>query len=96
VSATVDEVPADLWNEDGDRVWIRGDLYLTAGGARYGAWLGRNLPIGFREMGVDLLDLRVRVAYLKFEPDPDALLDEWPWKPSDRSDPDAVRFWEIR
>lgn len=89
----VEEVPHDLWNEDGDRVWIRHDLYPTAGAARYAAYSGRHLPVGFCEMDAALIELRVRVVWARHAPSSE--WDEWPWKQCSRGDEGAVKFWEV-
>jgi hypothetical protein len=85
--------PDDLWNEEGDRVWIRHDLCESAGKARYKAFTGEGLPTGFREMDADLIELRVRVVWAREQPL--GAYDEWPWKLCGRDDPGAVKFWEV-
>lgn len=87
------ELPTDLWNEDGDRVWLRYDLCESAGKARYKAFTGEGLPVGFREMGAELTDLKVKVIFAAERPR--GSHDEWPWKLCDKTDPDAVKFWEV-
>jgi len=90
------ELPPDLWNEEGSRVWIRYDLCENAAKARYKAWKGIGLPIGFAppDGDSDLIDLRVRVVWARFAPD-DPVWDEWPWKMCGRDDHGAVKFWEV-
>lgn len=87
------EAPTDLWNEEGDRVWIRHDLCESASKARYKALSGDGLPAGFGEMGAELLDLRVRVVWARDEQESE--WDEWPWKLCAAGDEGAVKFWEV-
>lgn len=87
-------VPDDLWNEEGDRVWIRFDLCETSSNAAYKAYTGEGLPVSFSEMGVDHLnELNVRLVWAK--PAPNSLHDEFPWKLCAADDPGAVQFWEV-
>ena len=94
MSAETLRIPRDgAWSENGDRVWLPYDIAETAGKVRYLAWAGRGLPVGFREMGAELTDLRVRICYVRYAPD--FTNDEYPWKRATKDDSDAVRGWEV-
>ncbi len=89
------EVPADLWNEDGSTVWIRRDLCASAGKARYKAYSGDGLPMGFGDGGDGrLIDLEVHVVWARLDPENEH--DEWPWKVCAADDAGAALFWEVK
>lgn len=93
------EAPADLWSEGGDVLWLRGDLAENASKARYIAWTGKDLPTGFNEGLAGLIDLRVRVVYVRpGEPDESGWAGRGAetWWRCDKTHPKAERYWEIR
>jgi hypothetical protein len=92
--ARLQEAPADLWNEEGSRVWIRHDLCENASKARYKAWKGDGLPIGLGDETYSrLIDLSVRVIWA--HESPDGGYDEWPWKLCASNAKGAVKFWQV-
>src|SRR5579864_5434247 len=98
--AQLDEAaPSDLWNEDGDILWLRRDLAATASKARYIAYSGRGLPVGQRECGVSLTEIRVRALFLRPGEEDEVGwagngADTW-WR-CEREHPKAVAYWELR
>jgi hypothetical protein len=91
-----------LYSEDGDIVWFPVELAPNHGKARYLAWTGRGLPVGFKEMDVDsLIALRVRKRFVRdvsLDADPPALFfdEERPWHICSSDAPGAVEVWEVR
>ena len=93
------EVPTDLWSEDGDQLWLRYDLAENAGKARYVAFKGKGLPVGFEECGVySLLELRVRVVYCRRGTPRENAYHGWCdgiWMRCTPDVPGAEKFWEV-
>lgn len=97
MSAVQAEAPTDLWDECGERLWLRHDLAATRSKARYVAWTGRGLPAGFNEGCGRLIDLRVKVSYMRPAVGEEAI-ESWTdelWLLCDKDHPQAVRYWEI-
>lgn len=87
-----------LWDEDGEWVWLLADRYRTGAQAKYAAWVGRSLPTGFREMGVELTEMTCKVTYARpGEPHESGWAgsgEEMFWR-CDSNHPKAIKFYEI-
>jgi hypothetical protein len=90
------EIPTHLWNENGDICMLRADLYENQGKARYAAFIGRNLEVGFDEGGSLLTDLHVRTIYMRPSEDGERGWADEMWWYCEKDHPGAVKYYEVR
>lgn len=98
--SAADWIAQGIWDEESEWVWLAYDQYENAGKAKYAAWTGTGeLPFGFREIPVELTELRCRVVYArpgeKHEGGWAGQGEEMWWR-CDRSHPKALKFYEVR
>lgn len=93
--------PDVLYDEDGERMWVRRDLFPSHSKMRYAAFKGTNpIPVGFNEMEVDsLIELHVTVKWLSpFDTEGEVIggwVDDGTWYLCNKNHPGAVEFWAI-
>lgn len=93
------ELLSGLWAEDGEWVWLPADQYENHGKAKYAAFTGRGLPVGFNEAGdIELIDMTCRFVYARPGEEHEhgwAGRGDATWHPCGPDHPKAKKFYEV-